>query len=144
MILGLILRAVKGAPLTMAEHDGNLTALEDAIGDIVESGSNANGSYVRLADGTLICWHRVTVSQAISTSFMGGFRSSPQTWTYPAAFAASPEVCVTALAQTAFGASMNNTPGTASVGWVVTAVTSQSAADRIVSLVAIGPSSSGS
>lgn len=46
-------------------------------GAIIERGSNANGQYVRWADGTQICWHSfATVS--------GG-----TTWTYPAAFTGS-------------------------------------------------------
>ena len=29
---------------------------------IIESGSNANGNYVKFADGTLICWQRASVN----------------------------------------------------------------------------------
>ena len=29
---------------------------------IIESGSNANGNYVKFADGTLICWQRTSVN----------------------------------------------------------------------------------
>ncbi|PRZ46010.1 hypothetical protein [Tritonibacter scottomollicae] len=46
-------------------------------GAVIERGSNANGEYVRFADGTQICMSEV------STSASGGV-----TWTFPAAFAA--------------------------------------------------------
>lgn len=48
--------------------------------DVVESGSNSNGSYVRLSDGTQICWW----------DSPGG--ANPVTWTYPAPFATQPVV----------------------------------------------------
>ncbi len=55
-------------------------------GAIIEEGSNANGHYVRYADGTQICtspdW-----SLDITTATGSLYRnSSPQSWTFPAAF----------------------------------------------------------
>jgi hypothetical protein len=47
-------------------------------------GSNSNGSYVRFADGTQICWAAAV-----------GAGPDPQTVTYPAAFASPPAVVVT-------------------------------------------------
>lgn len=47
-------------------------------GAVVERGSNANGQYVRFADGTQICVH-VLASSAVGQ----------QSWTYPAAFSAN-------------------------------------------------------
>lgn len=46
-------------------------------GAVIERGSNANGEYVRFADGTQICTNRFTTSG-----------TSTDVWTYPAAFAA--------------------------------------------------------
>lgn len=45
-------------------------------GALLESGSNANGTYERLASGLQICWRRFT------TDGVGAY-----TWTFPAAFA---------------------------------------------------------
>jgi hypothetical protein len=50
---------------------------------MVERGSNANGEYVRFADGTQICTHKQTSSS-----------SSDSTWTYPAAFAPGKTDCL--------------------------------------------------
>ena len=46
-----------------------------------EHGSNANGSFVKFGDGTLICTHTITTSAA-----------GPVTWTYPSPFSSSPKV----------------------------------------------------
>lgn len=54
-------------------------------GAVVEKGSNANGQYVRFADGTQICDFRATSSSAGAV-----------TWTFPAAFIAIPQVVGTA------------------------------------------------
>ena len=58
-----------------------LDALDLELGsrNVVERGSNANGEYVRFADGTQIC----TFSSPFSAS-------SVVTWTYPAAFSSTP------------------------------------------------------
>ena len=52
-------------------------------GAIIERGSNANGEYVRFADGTQICTHRQMSSS-----------SSNATWTYPAEFAPGKTDCL--------------------------------------------------
>lgn len=54
-------------------------------GALIERGSNANGDYVRFADGTQICWHDLSVPNV--TSNLGSmFQSAAATWTFPAAF----------------------------------------------------------
>lgn len=55
---------------TVAQLDGVRT------GALIQRGSNANGEYVRLADGTQIC-----TNQAFQTS-----DTADTTWTYPASF----------------------------------------------------------
>lgn len=50
-------------------------------GAVIENGSNANGSYVRFADGTQVCWHVVTTS---GTTSIG--------WTFAAAFSGTPVI----------------------------------------------------
>ena len=45
-------------------------------GRVIERGSNANGEYVRFADGTQICWKRVTLTaQDINTAYGSLYRS---------------------------------------------------------------------
>jgi hypothetical protein len=49
-------------------------------GAIIERGSNANGEYIRFADGTQIC----------TSVGLSGSATENTTWTYPAAFIATP------------------------------------------------------
>ena len=51
-------------------------------GAVIERGSNANGEYVRFADGTQICNAKVLIKAAADVTT--GNKS--ETWTYPAAF----------------------------------------------------------
>jgi hypothetical protein len=60
-------------------------------------GSNSNGSYVRLPDGTQICWashsdasYGSTITNTINTYVVYKFRT--KTWTFPAAFTSAPTV----------------------------------------------------
>lgn len=50
---------------------------------LIEKGSNANGFYLRIADGTQLCWQY----RAISGVSLAAATSTSATWTYPAAFA---------------------------------------------------------
>jgi hypothetical protein len=64
-----------------------------ATGAILERGANANGEFLRLADGKMICT-RTNLSAANASTALGAlFRSGDVSWTYPAAFAAAPVVC---------------------------------------------------
>lgn len=107
-------------------------------GAIIEYGSNANGEYIKYADGTMICWADISSgSLAISTAFLGGFRSDGQTWTFPAEFSDTPKVSISPTSLTAFGA-LTASRSTSSSTYVYTAPTSQSAAARSTSAVAFG------
>lgn len=70
---------------TEAVYDGTYWVVNREI----ESGSNANGEYVRFANGTQECLGEYTSpSLAMTTTFWGGFVSAFQTVTLPAAFVA--------------------------------------------------------
>jgi hypothetical protein len=70
----------------------------EPTGAVIERGSNANGEYVRFADGTQICWQRTNFS-ADSTTAVGNMYSwaSGQVWTFPAVFASNPNVSATGI-----------------------------------------------
>lgn len=63
-------------------------------GAIIEQGSNANGNYVKYADGTQLCWGAlIRTGVAInnpSTTSGCHFENSAQTITFPAVFIAAP------------------------------------------------------
>ncbi len=54
-------------------------------GAVIERGSNANGDYVRFADGMQICWGTLDLGYNYGSRMRG-------TWTYPASFASVPTV----------------------------------------------------
>jgi hypothetical protein len=61
-------------------------------GRVIERGSNANGEYVRFADGTQIC---TAVAAAVETSTAAGpiyMHSNLLTWVFPASFLSAPGV----------------------------------------------------
>tara|TARA_R110000868_G_scaffold378761_2_gene644364 strand:- start:247 stop:2049 length:1803 start_codon:yes stop_codon:yes gene_type:complete len=103
-------------------------------------GSTSDGSYTKSPDGTMICRQSFSIAAtAINTAFLGGFRSSGLTWTFPAAFlaATTPQVTITPTGATAFGAA-NSSTSTTNVVFFLTAVSSQGAATITCDLVAVG------
>lgn len=64
-----------------------------ATGAILERGANANGEFLRLADGKMICTRSNLSTPNASTALGALFRSADVPWTFPAAFAAAPVVC---------------------------------------------------
>jgi hypothetical protein len=61
-------------------------------GRVIERGTNANGEYVRFADGTQICT-RTNLSAANASTALGAvFRSADVAWTFPVTFIAAPVV----------------------------------------------------
>ncbi|WP_375687109.1 DUF2793 domain-containing protein [Pseudooceanicola sp. LIPI14-2-Ac024] len=84
-------------PWSRLVHLGNLlgTVSESAglpTGAVIERGSNANGEYLRLADGTQICTTDTLDVSACDTADGALYVSATATWTLPASFAAAP-VC---------------------------------------------------
>lgn len=61
-------------------------------GAVIDRGSNANGEYVRFADGTQICWagRALTVTTAAAGSIHVDGSPANGLWAYPAAFISSP------------------------------------------------------
>ena len=68
----------------------NLNNLQDNVETInaiiVESGSNANGSYIKWSDGTMICYGRASMSFPINIEFGSVFRSDIQSISLPYSF----------------------------------------------------------
>ncbi len=66
----------------------------DPTAVIVESGSNSNGRWIRLSDGTQLCWGpigTVTGLTATATTVQGlSIYAATLAWTFPKAFATIP------------------------------------------------------
>lgn len=71
-----------------------LDVAPDAV--VVESGSNSNGRWIRLSDGTQICWGppgTVTGLSASATTVQGlSVYAATLVWNFPKAFASAPSV----------------------------------------------------
>lgn len=63
---------------------------------LIERNSNADGTFVRWADGTMDCTGPIISSSGVSitTASGGGFRGTPDAWTYRVPFAAIPDVTI--------------------------------------------------
>ncbi len=68
------------------------TVAGQPTGAVIERGSNANGEFVRFADGTQICTRIGLSAAAVSTALGAMFRSADVGWTFPAPFALAPAV----------------------------------------------------
>lgn len=68
------------------KHGSTPKLLSDAV--IVDSGSNANGSYVRFGNGIQICWVALYHADL-------GLGMNVRLWTYPKVFSAPPTVLAT-------------------------------------------------
>ena len=69
---------------------GNHRSLSDSV--IVDSGSNSNGRYVKYADGTMICYHNMTMDDWVSIPRGALYSTSSKVWTFPVPFALTPTV----------------------------------------------------
>ncbi|WP_439821414.1 phage tail protein [Pseudomonas sp. HLG18] len=109
-----------GGPFMTYSYAGVLNVpvgLQLAGRNVVESGSNANGTWVRFADGTQFCWF-TTGSIGASTVQGNCWISTPATWTYPAVFVTGSEPVVTGVTNSGNGViSLNGAPTTTSVSW---------------------------
>ena len=68
--------------------DANLAGILKRVYPL--SGSNANGSWTKMEDGTLICRQNIAITTPITTTVNGGFKSSDIPWTYPKPFIEKP------------------------------------------------------
>ena len=80
---------------TVSESGGTPT------GAIIQRGSNANGEFVRYADGTQISWTHGHDGGGVSDSPTGSvFRAEDQSYTFPVGFSGVPTVSVTSRGNT--------------------------------------------
>ena len=80
-----------------AINASNLNKIEQGIYDhAFESGSNANGYYIKFYDGTLICWKKVS-GETTCNSAWGSMYETPRIslGDYPVAFISSPYISIT-------------------------------------------------
>ncbi|WP_136476982.1 hypothetical protein [Pseudomonas sp. DG56-2] len=78
-------------------------------GALIERGSNANGEYVRFADGTQIAWTFRTDNATLNAAFATGFMTEQLSWNFPIGFSGgAPAVSVTGRRQSGMSWPFNN------------------------------------
>ncbi|WP_376786885.1 hypothetical protein [Stutzerimonas nitrititolerans] len=107
-------------------------------GAIIERGSNANGEYVRFADGTQICTNDRVHESPGPTSLANGFYWESVSWSYPAPFTAKPGVCGGARAPGQVTAIAASDGFTTYASVYVVAPAEWQASSFVVTLTAIG------
>lgn len=108
-------------------------------GAVVERGSNANGEYVRFADGTQICTVKIAGPLNISNLTGSVYHTGSAVWNFPAAYVAAPAVqgmgdSVVGFCWVALGASA---PSTTQTTFDIFAAVS-TASTPVASLLAVG------
>ncbi len=81
-------------------------------GAVIERGSNANGEFVRFADGTQICWLVVNMGPRLAFgvgSYTDPYRTASSAWAFPAAFSVAPNYQGSAVVNTTTGARKTHT-----------------------------------
>ncbi len=98
---GEVLTDAQNDPAKLFRQDNILGTVSQSsgvpTGAIIERGSNANGEFVRYADGTQICWNAlVSVNVDIDIPSVGLFRnrSADIPVTFPVSFSTTPSILV--------------------------------------------------
>ncbi|HBO3145349.1 hypothetical protein [Pseudomonas aeruginosa] len=107
--LGLGSAAVRealGSSGALYSRDSILGAVSQSsgvpTGAVIQRGSNANGEYVRFADGTQICWHRYAAAVDVTGVSGSLFITGGTTLTFPAAFVSAPVVSDATIRNTGY------------------------------------------
>lgn len=81
---------------TQAASANMVKTLSDTIGNIIESGSNTNGSYIKFSDGTMICCKHMDYGEKAITKQWGSFYESDRLTigNYPQAFIEIPRIFI--------------------------------------------------
>ena len=130
-----------GADLTAIITSGVATPFTNmpyvGTAPIIESGSNANGSYIKFADGTMICTALQVVSGLANTSVNGALYSGSGAHTFSAEFYAAPTVSIMYIGEHyIFTNGYNRT--TTQVIYFTSSTISETVTDGYISIIAIG------
>ncbi|MEO1554792.1 MAG: DUF2793 domain-containing protein [Pseudomonadota bacterium] len=106
-------------------------------GALIERGSNANGTYLRFADGTQICTTEITGVDV--TNAVGGFyKSGNLTWNFPAVFSENSWTGGGRIKDSSSGIAVHVTGGGVTSPSAITAYCTTSPVNRTLCLFAIG------
>ena len=109
------------------------------INNIVSSGSNANGNWIKFDNGTMICYKTVTASVAMTTAWGSLYEGKMGLGSWAQTFISDPHVQVTNACPTgAFIECYTTVPTTTSAGEIYLARVSSATYDVTIFVFAIG------
>lgn len=83
-------------PLNASNLNQLQTNVENAINEVVESGENANGNYVKYADGTMICYGNASGTTTTNQDYYGFCkRTNDVSFSYSQTFISAPIATIT-------------------------------------------------
>lgn len=104
---------------------------------LVESGSNANGSYIKLVDGTMICYHTKSISVDCTSQWGQLYEGGAAVGNLPATFVSAPVVMVTNTTPDGYFEGVRDTT-TSTWGTLRMAIPTSATRTFIVNFFAIG------
>ena len=98
------------------QRDNNNMNIKEYVDGVVESGSNTNGTYIKYADGTMICTKQIVTETRISRAFGNLYEttSTTQFGNYAVPFIATPIVFGYCVGRTAI---LEGIQGTTETNW---------------------------
>lgn len=120
---------------------GAINEVNTIVGNIIESGTNENGNYIKFADGTMICWKQVNVNVRIYVPFGSMYETENRVefGNYAIPFISTPLIfgnCVNRLAL--LEAMQHSTETSFGATWLMRPDADAAAGDYTVNLFAIG------
>lgn len=91
------------------ENVYSASAVDNKLAQIIQSGSNANGSYIKYSDGTMICYGSTSLNEvSVSDYYSFCKRTNSLTITFPMEFDEVPNVTITNQGFGIFSYTINN------------------------------------
>ena len=95
----------------MNHIEGGIYDNSVAISNIIESGSNSNGSWIKYSDGTMICYQSFTCNVNYSTKYGSGYYAeiTDEIKSFPVSFIETPKVSIGLTTNYGIGCALRDT-----------------------------------
>ena len=125
------------------QRDNNNMNIKEYVDGVVESGSNTNGTYIKYADGTMICTKIVNAVASITNTWGSLYESGDvDLGDFPETFISKPIISVTNASDVGAGAIIEAVFGvsTTSAGkcWLCRGTSRATAVPYMLNIIAIG------
>lgn len=122
------------APLTL-RGSANMPSYNGVA--FIDTGSNANGTWTKFADGTMICRHSKSISVDCTSQWGNLYEGGASAGSFPATFSAIPTVMVTNTTPDGYFEGLRDS-STTSWGTIRMAIPTSTTRSFVVNLLAIG------